>query len=159
MDAETARELFEYNPDTGIVTRRTRTSRRAKVGQTVGSLKPTGHLGTTYRGRAYLVHRIVWLMSTGDWPKHVIDHINGNPGDNRLVNLRDVPQRNNCENTKRANSNTTTGLLGVSRLNGKFHASIGVARKKIHLGDHLTAEAAHNAYLVAKRELHAGCTI
>lgn len=159
MDAETAHRLFTYNPDTGVLTRVERTSNHAKAGQVVGSRKTSGHLGTQYKGKAYLVHRIVWLLQTGEWPVYDIDHINGEPADNRWCNLRDVPTRTNMENIRSPYRNNSTGFLGVSRLNGKFHAKLKVAGKAVHLGDYATPEEAHQVYLAAKRELHAGCTI
>ena len=45
--------------------------------------------------RNFMVHRIVWLLNTGEWPKNTIDHINRDPLDNRFENLRDCTQAEN----------------------------------------------------------------
>lgn len=45
-----------------------------------------------------VVSRICWLCETGDWPKYTVDHINRDPLDNRIDNLRDVPQSINNKN-------------------------------------------------------------
>lgn len=64
-------------------------------------------------GRQFLVHRVVWAMTHGEWPNHGIDHINGVKTDNRPTNLRDVPQSENARNTRIGKKNTS-GTLGVS---------------------------------------------
>lgn len=58
-------------------------------------------------------HRVAWAIFHGRWPEGVVDHINGNAGDNRISNLRDVPQIINMRNCRRA-SNNTSGYAGVS---------------------------------------------
>lgn len=46
------------------------------------------------------------------WPTYNIDHINGIRTDNRIENLRDVPQRINVYNTQ-PKTNPDTGVVGV----------------------------------------------
>lgn len=58
-----------------------------------------------------LLHRIIWKMVYGEEPD-TIDHINGDPSDNRLVNLRSVPQGDNARNIK-LKKNNTSGHMGV----------------------------------------------
>lgn len=64
-----------------------------------------------------------------------IDHINGNPRDNRLINLRVVTRTQNMRNT-RINKNNTSGVKGVSwyTSRNKWCAAIEIGRRKIHLG-------------------------
>ena len=51
--------------------------------------------------KTYKLHRIVFYMFHGRDPgKKVIDHINGDKGDNRILNLRAVTHRQNLRNTK-----------------------------------------------------------
>lgn len=57
-------------------------------------------------------HRAIWTMVYGYWAKE-IDHINGDPQDNRLENLREVTHRENCLNGRRRSRNTS-GANGVN---------------------------------------------
>lgn len=50
---------------------------------------------------------------TGQWPKHQIDHRNGNRADNRWENLREATNGQNRQNA-RVNKNSWTGVKGVS---------------------------------------------
>lgn len=62
-----------------------------------------------------------------------IDHINGNPLDNRKCNLRVVTIQQNCCNRKKQ-INNTTGHTGVTMNRGKFLAFLTQNHKNIHLG-------------------------
>jgi len=164
LSAQRARELLDYNSETGIFTWRVNVGRwgRIKAGSTTGSPDLNGHLRIQVDGRLYYAHRLAWLMQTGAWPEGDVDHIDGTPANNRWSNLRDVPHRINTENRRRAHRNKPSGLpMGVSIDNrdGAFRADITVKGKARSLGRFTDPEQAHQAYLKAKRELHAGCTI
>jgi hypothetical protein len=98
---------------------------------------------------------------TGEWPQGEVDHINGVPSDNRWSNLRDVGRTKNAQNIRKPKSNGQSGFLGVSHRKdtGRYQAFITVERKRKTLGCYATAEAAHAAYLEAKRQLHEGNTL
>ena len=49
-------------------------------------------------GRAFVnLHQVVWVLQYGCMPTQ-IDHINGNPKDNRIENLREVSRSENDMN-------------------------------------------------------------
>jgi hypothetical protein len=109
----------------------------------------------------YKAHRLAWLFVYGHHPIHEIDHINGNPMDNRIQNLRDVPHRVNAENKRKAGRTTYSGLLGAHyhKNSGRYASNIKANGKQICLGYFSTAEEAHAVYVEAKRRIHEGCTI
>ena len=46
----------------------------------------------------FIVARLCWLLHYGDWPENTIDHIDRNPLNNKIENLRDVTQAENNRN-------------------------------------------------------------
>lgn len=101
------RELFDYDPATGILTSR-------QTATPVGS--PTGShekVGVSVRGVRFLMHRIIWKWMTGREPD-VVDHINGDGRDNRWANLRSTSSAKNSQNQKLYRNNTS-GHVGVQR--------------------------------------------
>ena len=90
-------------------------------------------------------------MTNGPIPeKKVIDHINGDPFDNRLVNLRVATMKENCQNRKVADKNTHR-FKGV-RVANKGYPNIfravfqGADGAKKHLGAFRSTEEAAKAY-------------
>lgn len=160
LTAERARELFEYDSYTGVMTRRV-SAPRGRAGSAVGWANRRGYLTVGIAYRKYLVHRIAWLMTYGRWPSGEVDHVNGIPGDNRIANLRDVSHKTNTENRRRAQSDNSTGLLGVcwDRVNRKFRATIQTGNRYVTIGRFDTQEEAHAAYVCHKRLLHEGNTL
>ena len=74
---------------------------RNRKGQVVKGYDRNGYKGLNIRVRnrrnVVGLHRIVWTLVNGRMPKQ-IDHINGDPKDNRIENLREVSQSENDEN-------------------------------------------------------------
>ena len=73
------------------------------------------------------IHRLVMLTFKGK-SKLYVDHINGNPLDNRLVNLRYCTQRENLtfSNVKRKNK---TGFVGVKKNRKKYESRIQINKQ------------------------------
>lgn len=160
ITAERLRELFHYDPDTGIFTRKVPIC-NVKAGKVTGSMDTKGHLGFRVDKRMCLAHRMAWLYVHGELPMGQIDHINGIRTDNRIANLRDVSASVNAQNLHAARSDNKTGLLGVSwkAKANKYVAQIQVDGRVRYLGLFHDPNAAHQAYLNAKRANHPGCTI
>lgn len=117
LTQERANELFCYDPDTGLLTRKIKRRYRYLVGSIAGALK-IDHNGCRYivvevDEISYMAHRVIWLMQTGEWPKNYIDHVNHDGTDNQWSNLRDVKHIENCRNRRLAKNNTS-GIPGVS---------------------------------------------
>lgn len=158
LTAVLARAAVHYDPNTGAFSRISGAGNQ-RAGAIASSPNGDGYLRIMVAGSRVLCHRLAFLWMTGEWPSGVVDHINGNPSDNRWSNLRDVSPSVNAQNQVRGKRGSETGLLGVSIFQGRPRASIGLLGRQVHLGTFDTPEAAHKAYLEAKRRLHEGCTI
>ena len=98
-DLEKVKKLLNYNPDTGIFTWLKNRAGKARAGTRAGTLKKSGYIVIKFGGVEFFVQRLAWFYMTGEWPRGVIDHINGITNDNRWLNLRDVTQKVNSNNT------------------------------------------------------------
>jgi hypothetical protein len=83
-------------------------------------------------------------MHYGVWPTQLIDHINGDRADNRIVNLRQTTQSENMRN-RRKSTNNTSGYVGVYKVGAKWRARISVDSKNMNLGIYDTIEQAVQA--------------
>lgn len=152
-------EVFDYNPDTGVFTRKAKQT-GVRKGAVSGSLHAYGYLVTSIDRKSYTCHRLAWLYMTGAWPQGQIDHVNGDRKDNRFVNLRDVTKTQNAQNQRKAQrSNKSTGVLGTWKNGNGFAARISHNNTKLYLGTFKTLAEAKTAYIEAKRKLHVSCTI
>lgn len=151
LTAKRLRKVLDYNPETGKFVRRIARSNQ-RAGTETGCINTLGYVVIMVDYKLYLAHRLAWLYVYGKWPKGV-DHINRNPGDNRLCNLRQCDQAQNVRNSRRSRHNTS-GLKGaIYRENrGHWYATTMVRGKKLYLGSFPTAKAAHAAYMKATRQ-------
>jgi hypothetical protein len=149
MTQDELKKLITYNPETGILKwikpRNTRSAKPKNISD--GFPHNKGYMQIGINKKPYLVHRIIWLYMTGNFPKHQIDHINGIKTDNRFANLREVTNQQNNFNNK------AKGYCFVKDRN-KYLASICVNGKNIHLGLFATKEEARASYLEAKITYH-----
>lgn len=147
-------DAFSYNPDTGIVSWKVKRQGPAKLNCQAGSLSNYGYYKIKFNGRMYLAHHIAWYLHYGEFPSSDLDHINRVRTDNRISNLRLATRSLNSQNRGIPSSNKT-GFAGVVKhKTGKFQAQIKANGKYKYLGLFITAEAANEAYQIAKAELH-----
>lgn len=154
-----AHEVFNYDPLTGELTWAATRNNRCQAGSRAGTLNRNNVWQVCFDRKTYFQHRIIWLYMTGDWPKNVIDHIDGDPSNNCWNNLRDVTQSINRQNLKGATSRSASGYLGVFAMYDKWYFAIKAGGVNKRYGPFVTPEVAHCKYLEAKRVLHKGCTI
>lgn len=157
LSQDTLKYYLDYNPNTGWFTWKTKEhSKKVVVGARAGSVSTLHrHRVLKLLGTLYAEHRLVWLYCKGSWPKGHIDHINHNEQDNRLVNLRDVPQQvNNMNSSKRTDNSSGYPGVWINKLNAKkkFMAELTLAGKRVHYSSHYTIEEAITARKQAKRD-------
>lgn len=158
------KELFDYDPDTGILTWRIRPADHFKTrqafdawntkyaGKAAGSLNNDGYLQVGINGNRFQAHRIIYKWLHNEEPEQ-IDHINHVRDNNRSVNLRAATNQINGMN-RNMNSNNTSGVMGVSwfKPSSKWRADIWADGKQINLGYFDAKKDAINARQSAETE-------
>jgi hypothetical protein len=146
-------EMFLYDKETGALfwRRPNPGCNNVRPGDKAGSVASTGHLDVYIRNVRCSVHRVVFCMNTGEWPKQQIDHINGIRDDNRMCNLRDCDQTLNQRN-RFMSRNNTSGATGVHFLKCKnrWRATIYLGNKQKFIGTFVEFDDAVNARKAAE---------
>ncbi len=153
LDFDGLRSALIYDPETGLFRWRHARGRMAS-GSLAGNINHYGYRMIWINRYIYSAHRLAWLYTTGEWPRLGIDHINGNPSDNRFCNLRLATSSQNGHN-KRAHKDSRSGVKGVDWHCGKWRAAICINRKWINLGRYENIEDAKKAYAFASARYHA----
>lgn len=145
-------EVLHYDPTTGEWTWAAKLSARRVIGQIAGSISDEGYRLISVDSNPFRAHRLAWLYMTGEWPVEQIDHINGERGDNRWINLRAATEQQNKANT-RVSSNCKSGVKGVywNRQRKKWQAKINPNRTQVHLGFFDDIDKAAEAYARAAK--------
>jgi len=151
---ETFRALFKWDNDAGVLVNRVARAPNSPAGALAGFDNGNGYRRVSVEGRKYYTHQIVWALHYGELPVGEIDHIDANPLNNRIENLRLTDRTGNNQNTrKRAHSKQP--YKGVSQIkSGRWLARIGANNRLHRLGVFDTPELAYSAYCEGAKRLH-----
>lgn len=155
-------DIISYDPDTGALFWKNRPASMFLAGKqtaehnaaiwngkfagkpALASSDKRGYLTGHLFSKPVKAHRVIWHLVHGVMPTEV-DHINGNTGDNRLVNLRAVTHKTNGRNM-RLKKNNSTGSCGVyQHKSGRWYARITIDGAAQHLGTFDSHEQALDA--------------
>lgn len=147
------KEVIHYDPDTGRFTRLQSTASypgRQLVGKEAGACSHHGYRKIVIDRRRYYAHRLAWFFIHGVWPRFQVDHVNGDPRDNRIANLREATPSQNTANRRQAPGR----MRGIKKKNNRWQARIQVDRQQFYLGSFATPGEARAAYAEAAKRMH-----
>ena len=146
--------IFDYDKESGTLTwKKEQYIHKAHRGRLVDSKNQGGYIYATINSTNFYVHRLIFFIENGYFPK-IIDHINGNVADNRIINLRAVT---NSENLQNQYKHRAGKLLGTTKARGnKWTAQTKVNGKHLYIGRFETELEAHKAYLKKRAEIEKG---
>jgi len=135
MTHKMVRKLFWYDYKIGDLFWRSPGQHKA-MDKPAGGIIGNGYKRILIGETSYYTHRLIWLYHNGYFPENEIDHIDRNPLNNRIENLREVTRQCNMRNVKIAKNNrsSVTGVSWTKRIK-KWHAQIMINKKQIHLGN------------------------
>jgi hypothetical protein len=138
------RSVLGYRPDTGVFHWKQASPNNKKlIGKVAGSASSSGYIKIKIGNKFYLAHRLAWLYMYGEWPPGSLDHIDRNPKNNAIANLRLASAAENSHNRLCLNG------YWLNKDRGHFEARIMRHGKRIYLGVFPTELEARSAYEAA----------
>jgi hypothetical protein len=118
-----------------------------KISKYCWCISKTGYPVANINYKVVKLHR--YLLNILD-SKIIVDHINRNPLDNRVLNLRECSVLENTRNTS-VSKNNKCGFLGISKTPAnRYRARIMVNKKEINLGHYEKIEDAIKSRKIAE---------
>lgn len=153
---ERLKELLHYCPETGVFTwLKTNQNHQKLVGKEAGSINYKGYRKIQIDKKIYPAHKLVWLYLYGEFPEEMLDHINNNRSDNRLVNLRHCSiSQNACNRRKGTNNKSGHKNVYFRPDTGKWHVEIRKNKKRYRAGCYQSIEEAAKIAQQLRDELH-----
>lgn len=151
------KKLLSYHPETGHFKWKAPAGRYGRIpaGAVAGGINKEGYHQIMVDGVFYRSCRLAFLYMTGKWPKHQVDHINRDVGDDRWVNLREAtPSQNKQNNGVRSDNKYGMKCVTFDKDRNKYTVRVTANGKRLRLGRFDTAEAAYEAYKASVRGLH-----
>ena len=151
LTTEFLHELFEYKD--GVLYNKV-DRHTSKAGERSGFVRKNGYWQVKIGRSNHYAHRIIYQMHHGESPE-IIDHIDGDPANNRIENLRPadfVKNGRNCVTPK----NNTTGVKNVylHKPSGKFHVRLFIDKKPRSFGYYEEFELAELVAIEARNKYY-----
>ena len=144
---ENIKSQISYNADCGSFI-------WLKSGLPAGCTFPSGYHYIRIDGRMVGAHRVAIFFASGILPD-LVDHINGDPSDNRLKNLRlCTPSENRANSRVRADSASGQKCVAFRKDRNKWRATIGPRGAVKTLGHFNTCSEAVAAVRSAAKEIY-----
>lgn len=166
---EYLRECFDYEAESGLLRWRVRPVEHFSSLRSSRSwnCKYSGTLAGFYSGSGYVfvrvdshqfaVSRVVLAWHGIDPGQLLVDHIDGNPSNNRVENLRVVTNRENSEN--RVEHRSGQCLPGVGRVFRRFRLRVVFGGVRFYLGAYDSPEVASAARAVFLSAIERGASL
>jgi hypothetical protein len=139
--------MFEYRDGTLY---RKKSLGRTKAGDKVGFVNSKGYVAVNIDRQCIPVHRLIWVMQHGSMPE-LIDHIDGNPLNNKIENLRLATSKQNALNRVYKGKIKNVSLCSE---NNKYKVSLTSSGKRIFLGYFEDFELASLVAAEARQKYH-----
>lgn len=132
LTQQRVKELFDYDPKTGILIWKVQKAKRTKIGDIAGyEWDGSNRRRVGIDGKYYYTSRVAWLWYYGWLPKY-LDHEDTDPSNDRIKNLR-VSTFSQNQMNRGPNKNHSLGIKNVYKQNGRFLVRItadGVSHTK-----------------------------
>lgn len=156
IDVEELKLQFYYDLDSGVFIRKAYRDKYGNLNscdyEVKGVNKQRGYKRVSINGNRYLLHKLAILYVDGVYPIDEVDHIDGNPENNKYVNLRHVGRSENRKNLK-LYKNNKSGFTGVCEKDGKYFAQAQFNNQTYFRGYFDTIEEAICARIKLNEEL------
>lgn len=117
-----------------------------------GTVNNAGYRQLRIDGHIYLEHRIIFYMHYGYLPK-MLDHIDGNPKNNIIANLRECTRQQNSYNSAKRNRLLPKGVTWSAK-DKRYQAQLSIGGKNKYLGQYKTIDEAERVVQQARQIYH-----
>lgn len=108
------RQLLRYDAGTGKLFWREGLKNNSYAGrEAFTALSEDGRRIGSINRKMFKAHRVCFALAHGRWPRGMVDHVDGDPSNNRLSNLREATHSQNNANRK-PKPGSASRYLGVS---------------------------------------------
>lgn len=139
------KSFLHYEAETGLFTWLKNNKNSLVKGCVAGHTRKDKRVLIRINSKSYYAHRLIWLYIYGNFPNLQIDHIDRNPSNNKLINLREATNQQNNFNKSYTNRSILK-TKGVSKKGRKYYAAIKVDGKHIRSPGFKTIEEASKFY-------------
>lgn len=144
-------DLFEYR-DGQLIRKKSQGNRTS--GTLLGCSQKNGYVIGMINKKFFYLHRLIYLWHHGYMPK-TVDHIDGNPGNNKIENLRACTQSQNlCNKTKQINNSSGHKNVYWANHHQRWIATVNYKGKKHTFGSFKNLEDAVLAAQVGREKIH-----
>jgi hypothetical protein len=119
-------------------------------------VRKDGYFFCMIKNATVYLHRALWILNNGPIPaEKQIDHIDGDPSNNVIDNLRICTKAENCQNV-RIRKDNTSGVKGVfwDKSSQSWRASVWKDKKKCDLGRFKSLDEAKLCMEAARSVVH-----